>query len=925
VSDDAQELIAVLEQASAAKERGDIDRARAGYAQVIASGQADIAPAGLLNLGLLERQQGRLEEARNWLGQAVATGHPAAKPWGLIALAELDARAGRLETARRQYAEAATADDPETVKSAQTGLDGLRKARAYLEELLATARQRAGEFGRLGTADALRQAREAVVPALQAQQPLHEIPVYRTDLAALLLGLYRSSDDETFLHAAAACIREAELEAALLPAPAMPRYLTVLGGIQLTQWNALHAGYKDAEVKAIGLVDDAISSLTAAAKQIPAGADPATGCDSPLYMEVVALLASAAFTKRHWLKTTPELAPYVNLLRGVLRDGIRDAASRAQCAWQLGRILWDMYAETGRPTLLAEAAEQYQAAASEAPADDPKRTAYQLRSTGAAAWLARETQDRPAAEAAQRRLADLWSQQLQASPAAVLDSTREWAELQARQQNWAASADAYQKATAAVMILFRRRAAADQPTFLRRFRGLFVHAAFALAHAGRLREAVAVLERGRGVFFVTPSGDTGQDTGWDPENPTQSALAKLIPGTAVAFVLATWYGGAAIGLSPGRDPWLVDLPQLTDDEVTRRLARLTAGYMNTHLPPNTKLLVIGADGREDVRDWAPEIDDVARWSWGACMGPLLSSLGACDELTLIPTGALPVLPLHAAWTSPESPAAEPATTADRTYALDLLAISYAPNLRAFLAGKEQWTGFADGLVLAVDNPASAEAAPVTGAGLEAAKLSQLFDQVLVLRDKDATAEAVRRELPRASLVNFSCHGAADLTHPDASRLLLAGPDTLSVAEIGQLDLSSVRLCVLSACETAMIGVEHMDEVINLPTALAQAGAGTVIGSLWWVPGEGAALLVNRFYQNLREGNCSPAEALRQAQRWLRDSTRGQQKAELRDLGLPSDPGSPPEQPKRSAAAQRLLDRIQPSQHITEWAAFMVTV
>ena len=95
MSDDAQELIAVLEQASAAKERGDIDQARSGYAQVIASGQADIVPAALVNLGLLEREQGRLEEARTWLDRAVATGHPFVKPWGLVSLADMDARACR--------------------------------------------------------------------------------------------------------------------------------------------------------------------------------------------------------------------------------------------------------------------------------------------------------------------------------------------------------------------------------------------------------------------------------------------------------------------------------------------------------------------------------------------------------------------------------------------------------------------------------------------------------------------------------------------------------------------------------------------------------------------------------------------------------------------------------------------------------------
>jgi len=920
VSGDAQELIEVLEQASAAKERGDIDQARAGYAQVIASGQADIVPAALINLGFLEREQGRLEEARTWLGQAVATGHPFVKPRGLIALAEMDARAGRLETARRQYAEAAAADDPDAVKAAQAGLDSLRKTHAYLDELLAAAEQRADEFGRLGTADALRQAREAAMLALQAQQPLQEIPANRMNLAAVLLDLYRGAHDEGFLRAATACVSALAPEAALLPAPAGPVYLTLRGDVQLTRSNAMLAGYQDAEVTAAELVDDAISSLIAAAKQVLTGAVPSTGSDSPLYMYIVSRLAAAVLAKRERRKTEPDLAPYADMLRGVLRNGGGDSGSRAQCAWLLGRMLWDTYAETGLPTLLTEATQQFQAAAGGAPADDPRRTPYQLWSAATTAWLARETQDRPAAAAAQSQLADLWSQHLEINPQAVLDSAREWAEVQARQRNWPASGDAYQMAAAAIMILSRGRAP-DLQTFLQRFHGLFVHAAFALAQAGRQREAVTALERGRGVFFAA----TSQQTGRDPENAAESVTAAMKPGTAVVFVLATWYGGAAIGLSPGRDPWVVDLPQLTDDEVTRRLARLTAGYMNTHLAPNTKILVTGGDGPEDIREWAPEIEELARWCWDACMGPLLSSLGACGELTLIPTGVLPLLPLHAAWTSPGSSALGPATARDRSYALDQLAISYAANLRTYLAAKDQWTGFADGLVLAVDNPASTGAPAVPGAGLEAAKLSQLFDQVLVLRDQDATAEAVRRELPRASLVNFSCHGAADLLHPDASRLLLAGPDTLSVAEIGQLDLSSVRLCILSACETAMIGLEHADEVINLPTALAGAGAGTVVGTLWWVPGEGSALLVNRFYQNLRSGNCSPAEALRQAQRWLRDSTHGQQQAELRSLGLPPDPASPDEQPQRSAAAQRLLDRIQPSQHITEWAAFMVTV
>ena len=394
MSGDAQELI-VSEQASAAKERGDIDQARAGYAQVIASGQARRSPRRPDQPRVPGARAGPLEEARTWLGQAVATGHPFVKPRGLIALAEMDARAGRLETARRQYAEAAAADDPDAVKAAQAGLDSLRKTHAYLDELLAAAEQRADEFGRLGTADALRQAREAAMLALQAQQPLQEIPANRMNLAAVLLDLYRGAHDEGFLRAATACVSALAPEAALLPAPARPVYLTLRGDVQLTRSNAMLTGYQDAEVTAAELVDDAISSLIAAAKQVLTGAVPSTGSDSPLYMYIVSRLAAAVLAKRERRKTEPDLAPYADMLRGVLRNGGGDSGSRAQCAWLLGRMLWDTYAETGLPTLLTEATQQFQAAAGGAPADDPRRTPYQLWSAAATAWLARETQDRP--------------------------------------------------------------------------------------------------------------------------------------------------------------------------------------------------------------------------------------------------------------------------------------------------------------------------------------------------------------------------------------------------------------------------------------------------------------------------------------------------------------------------------------------------
>jgi hypothetical protein len=801
------------------------------------------------------------------------------------------------------------------------------------------------DFYRTRSADARDGALAAAERALQVADLPPGAAVGLLNLGARLTGLYDAAHDAAFLTMLAQCVDRIEPVRGQLPAAALPNYLAQRGDARFKLWRTRHAGYLDAEIRGMPLLEDAVASLTEGREAMLA-ADPLTGRTRPLYLNIVATLAAAARAQRKLFKVRPDLGPYAGLLRQVLDEGGGDPASRAQCAWTLGRILWDEYAEAGSPLVLLEAVSRLGSAVEQAPAADADRLAYQLAYATAAAWLAREA-GQVAGDTAAADLPGLWARGLQANPGAVHDSARLWAELQAREGNWAASADAYAAAASATLTALRRRATEEERRLLLRGnRGFFVHAAFALAKAGRLAQAVVTLERGRGVFFAKPPPDGSPAAGdladmavvGDPardgapaaeaaaaEAAAAEALVRLGEGHAVAFVLVTWYGGAAIVLRQGQPPWLVDLPELTADEAERRLARLIAAYLASYPPPNTVISVSTADGPEETRRWEPELDAVAGWSWGAVMGPLLGSLPGCQELTLIPVGTLPALPLHAAWTAAAPPVAgptEPAVAAEpgapaavtgRTYALDLLAVSYAPTLRACLTARGRWAGFADGLVLGIDDPGAVGVPALRGARLEAEVLAELFDDVLVLRGADATAAAVKSALPRASLVHFGCHGGADLLKPGNSRLLLHGTDTLTLAEIGQLDLSRARVCVLSACESATMGTELPDEVISLPTAFAQAGAGTVAGSLWAVPDQSTALLVRKFYRNLKGGD-SPAQALRQAQRWLRDSTWAEQAAEL----------PPGQRPGGDALARSPLGQQRLTQAIADWAAFVVT-
>lgn len=158
--------------------------------------------------------------------------------------------------------------------------------------------------------------------------------------------------------------------------------------------------------------------------------------------------------------------------------------------------------------------------------------------------------------------------------------------------------------------------------------------------------------------------------------------------------------------------------------------------------------------------------------------------------------------------------------------------------------------------------------PLPNAIRELRAAAASFPRSRTLIGSRATREDVLSEFPRHDVAHFACHGSANPLRPLESGLALTG-GRLTLADVlrARLDL---RLVVLSACETAMPGMTLPDEVVGLPTGFLQAGAAGVIGSLWSVPDEATAELMTRFYAAWRgEGN-TPAEALRQAQRSIRD-------------------------------------------------------
>ena len=180
-------------------------------------------------------------------------------------------------------------------------------------------------------------------------------------------------------------------------------------------------------------------------------------------------------------------------------------------------------------------------------------------------------------------------------------------------------------------------------------------------------------------------------------------------------------------------------------------------------------------------------------------------------------------------------------------------------------------------LLALGNPVISESlSSLRYAEEEVEAIARLFNTQPLIRQA-ATESAVRLESDAASILHLAVHGEYDPINSLFSRLHLAADDDndgrLEVREIYGLDLTqSTNLVVLSACQTSIGQQSRGDEIVGLNRAFLYAGAPAVLSSLWNVDDAATAMLMEQFYNHLRDGS-DPATALQQAQQAIRQDPR----------------------------------------------------
>jgi CHAT domain-containing protein len=262
----------------------------------------------------------------------------------------------------------------------------------------------------------------------------------------------------------------------------------------------------------------------------------------------------------------------------------------------------------------------------------------------------------------------------------------------------------------------------------------------------------------------------------------------------------------------------------------------------------------------DTADGMDQYELVTEWMWESVMRDVLGALRGSSSAALVPTGLLGLLPLHAAGTRMQS--------GEWWFALEDIVFRYALNARALSASRRGAARTHPFPVLAVADPAG----DLPGAQFEVVALTETLPtgDLTVLRGQQADPASILSELTACGTVYFACHGLAAVPPESAldSRLLVAGGD-IKVRDLLGQDLPALRLAVLSACESARVGVNLPDEVVGLPAGLIQAGAAGVVGSLWLVDDQATLQVMRRFVELWHEDGLPPAEALCQAQRWVR--------------------------------------------------------
>jgi CHAT domain-containing protein len=214
-----------------------------------------------------------------------------------------------------------------------------------------------------------------------------------------------------------------------------------------------------------------------------------------------------------------------------------------------------------------------------------------------------------------------------------------------------------------------------------------------------------------------------------------------------------------------------------------------------------------------------------------------------EHLVFVQHGPLHYVPFHA-------------LNDGESYLIDRFSVSYAPSASVYALCQAKQSKAAGGpLILGVPD------AQTPSIQMEVEALASMFPDAKLFLGEQATEEVLRTHGRASRIIHLATHGYFRQDNPLFSSIRL-GDSHLSLYDIYHLQLPA-ELIVLSGCATGLNVVTPGDELIGLVRGLLQAGAQSLVLSLWDVHDESTKDFMIAFYSRLQQGHAK-AKAMQTA-------------------------------------------------------------
>ena len=225
------------------------------------------------------------------------------------------------------------------------------------------------------------------------------------------------------------------------------------------------------------------------------------------------------------------------------------------------------------------------------------------------------------------------------------------------------------------------------------------------------------------------------------------------------------------------------------------------------------------------------------------------NLLAANHVVFVPHGLLHYVPFHALHDG-------------ESYLVDQFSVSYAPSASIYaLCQQKQVKASGESLILGIPD---AQALSIAD---EVQSLQAILPDAKLFMGSAATEDVLRTHGPGSRIVHIATHGYFRQDNPMFSSIRL-GESHLSLYDLYHLKLPA-ELVVLSGCATGLNVIRAGDEVVGLVRGLLQAGAQSLVLTLWDVHDRSTKEFMISFYTRLQKGLSKPL-ALRGAMTELRE-------------------------------------------------------